>query len=181
MKIQIEKIIEKNITIDYDFFETVFGKIMIASTPKGVCYLGFESKEKSVLEDLKSRFPQSVFTQKSTDFQQIALNIAQNIVDNNKILKLHIKGTDFQFKVWDNLLKIPFGELSTYGKIATEIGLPKACRAVGTAVGSNPVSIIIPCHRVVQTSGKLGGYYWGIERKKQILAHENTKAQKHKF
>ncbi|MDR2683818.1 MAG: methylated-DNA--[protein]-cysteine S-methyltransferase [Prevotellaceae bacterium] len=169
---QIEKITEKKLAIDYDFFETIFGRIIIASTQKGVCFLAFEDEKISALKDLKNRFPYSVFKHKHSYFQQVALKeIADKSRDGSEI-RLHLKGTEFQFQVWQSLLKIPFGKIATYGKIAMETGHPKACRAVGTAIGNNPVSVIIPCHRVIQSSGKLGGYRWGIERKKTLLEFE---------
>jgi AraC family transcriptional regulator of adaptative response/methylated-DNA-[protein]-cysteine methyltransferase len=86
-----------------------------------------------------------------------------------------LKGTDFQLKVWETLLKIPMGRLSTYHNIAEQIGSPKASRAVGTAIGSNPVAFLIPCHRVIQSSGKIGGYMWGNTRKTAIIGWEGAK------
>ncbi len=88
---------------------------------------------------------------------------------------MHLKGTDFQLKVWEALLKIPMGKLSTYGSIAKEIDNPKASRAVGTAIGDNPVAFLIPCHRVIQASGNIGGYMWGTTRKKAIIGWESAK------
>ena len=90
-------------------------------------------------------------------------------------IKLHLKGTDFQLKVWETLLKIPFGNLSTYGTIAKQIEKPSASRAVGTAIGDNPVAFLIPCHRVIQSTGTLGGYMWGIDRKQAIIGWEAAK------
>jgi AraC family transcriptional regulator of adaptative response/methylated-DNA-[protein]-cysteine methyltransferase len=90
-------------------------------------------------------------------------------------IKLHLKGTDFQLKVWDALLKIPKGQLSSYGNIAHEIQNPKAARAVGTAIGSNPVAFLIPCHRVIQSSGEIGGYRWGNTRKTAIIGWEASR------
>jgi AraC family transcriptional regulator of adaptative response/methylated-DNA-[protein]-cysteine methyltransferase len=90
----------------------------------------------------------------------------------SKTIALHVKGTEFQLKVWAALLEIPFGELSNYGEIAQQIGHSKASRAVGTAIGSNPIALLIPCHRVVQANGKLGGFKWGLERKAAIIAWE---------
>ncbi|HLW30052.1 MAG TPA: methylated-DNA--[protein]-cysteine S-methyltransferase, partial [Brumimicrobium sp.] len=92
-----------------------------------------------------------------------------------KKIKLHIKGTDFQLKVWKTLLEIPLGKLSTYGEIAQHIQKPKAARAVGTAIGSNPIAFLIPCHRVVQSSGGIGGYMWGADRKVKIINWETGK------
>jgi AraC family transcriptional regulator of adaptative response/methylated-DNA-[protein]-cysteine methyltransferase len=90
-------------------------------------------------------------------------------------IKLHLKGTEFQLKVWETLLKIPMGQLSTYGNIAKQIDIPKAARAVGTAVGDNPVAFLIPCHRVIQSSGIFGGYHWGAIRKTAMIGWEAAK------
>ncbi|MDR0831120.1 MAG: methylated-DNA--[protein]-cysteine S-methyltransferase [Prevotellaceae bacterium] len=176
--IEIERINEKelkNLAINYSFAETIFGQTLTAATEKGVCLLIFENDKKAALADMEKRFPKAAFTEKIDDFQQNALKIfagagLQPVPSKN--IKLHLKGTDFQFKVWQSLLEIPFGKTSTYGKIAEAIGQKTAHRAVGNAVGQNPVSMIIPCHRVLQSSGKLGGYRWGVERKKQILEWE---------
>lgn len=109
--------------------------------------------------------------------QQNALFIFQN--DWNKLpeIKLHLKGTYFQLKVWETLLKIPMGKLSTYGCIAEKIGNANASRAVGTAIGSNPVAFLIPCHRVIQASGNIGGYMWGNTRKTAIVGWESAKTE----
>ena len=90
-------------------------------------------------------------------------------------IKLHLKGTDFQLKVWETLLKIPMGKLTTYGTIATKIENPNASRAMGAAIGSNPVAFLIPCHRVIQSTGAFGGYMWGNTRKTAIIGWEGTK------
>ena len=90
-------------------------------------------------------------------------------------IKLHLKGTEFQLKVWEMLLTIPMGELTSYGRVAQKIDKPKASRAVGAAIGSNPVAFLIPCHRVIQTSGNLGGYMWGNTRKSAIIGWEASK------
>jgi AraC family transcriptional regulator of adaptative response/methylated-DNA-[protein]-cysteine methyltransferase len=90
-------------------------------------------------------------------------------------IKLHLKGTPFQIKVWNALLQIPVGSLKSYLEIANEIGDPKASRAVGTAIGNNPIAYIIPCHRVITSSGNLGGYHWGIDRKSAIIGWEAAK------
>jgi AraC family transcriptional regulator of adaptative response/methylated-DNA-[protein]-cysteine methyltransferase len=109
--------------------------------------------------------------------QQNALFIFQNDWSKLPEIKLHLKGTDFQLKVWENLLKIPMGSLSTYGNLAEKIGNPNASRAVGTATGNNPVAYLIPCHRVIQSTGNLGGYRWGNTRKTAIIGWEASKNQ----
>jgi AraC family transcriptional regulator of adaptative response/methylated-DNA-[protein]-cysteine methyltransferase len=164
-----------NLTINYHFTVSVFGKIIIASTPKGICNISFDEDENLAFESLKAKFPNAVFEQKTDALQQAALGIFQNDWGDLPQVKLHLKGTDFQLKVWESLLKIPLGNLNTYGNVATQIGSPNASRAVGTAIGSNPVAFLIPCHRVIQSSGNLGGYMWGEVRKAAIIGWEGAK------
>lgn len=165
----------KNLHINFSFAESPFGNLMVASTTKGVCYMTFNDNEEKALEELKAKFPNAIFLRKLDLLQQNALFIFQN--DWNKLhqIKLHLRGTDFQVKVWETLLKIPMGQLSTYGDIAEKIGNPNASRAVGTAIGSNPVAYLIPCHRVIQSTGNIGGYMWGNTRKTAIIGWESAK------
>src|SRR5690606_16024753 len=142
-----------NLLINYSFAESPFGNLIVASTPKGICYMAFDSDDANALSNLKQKFPNATFQQKTDLAQQNALSIFQNDWSKLSEIKLHLKGTDFQLKVWEILLKIPAGQLSTYGNIAAQIGNANASRAVGTAIGSNPVAFLIPCHRVIQSSG----------------------------
>jgi AraC family transcriptional regulator, regulatory protein of adaptative response / methylated-DNA-[protein]-cysteine methyltransferase len=162
----------KNLPIQYSFAESIFGNLIIASTSKGICYMAFVEEETQALNDLKSYFPQAIFQQKFDLLQQSALHIFQNDWTKISNIKLYLKGTDFQLKVWKALLEIPMGQLSTYGSIAEKIGNPNASRAVGTAIGSNPVAFLIPCHRVIQSTGEIGGYMWGSTRKAAIIGWE---------
>lgn len=168
----------KNLTINYSFAESPFGNIIVASTQKGICYMAFNEDEKEALSALKSKFPNALFHQKLDLIQQNALFIFQNDWSKLNEIKLHLKGTDFQLKVWETLLKIPMGRLSTYGSIAQKIKNPNASRAVGTAIGSNPVAFLIPCHRVIQSSGNFGGYMWGNTRKTAIIGWEAAHSEK---
>ncbi len=165
----------ENLTINYNFSESPFGKIIVASTNKGVCYLAFEKDEKKAVDSLKDRFPNAQFKNLSDNFQQNALAIFNDDWQNMQLIKLHLKGTNFQLKVWETLLKIPSGRLATYGKIANQIGKPSASRAVGTAIGANPVAYLIPCHRVIRASGIFGGYHWGTTKKLAIIGWEAAK------
>jgi O-6-methylguanine DNA methyltransferase len=165
----------KNLHINYSFAESPFGSLIVASTPKGICYMAFEEDEEKAFSDLKTKFPNAVFQRKLDLLQQNALFIFQNDWSKLNEIKLHLKGTDFQLKVWESLLKIPMGKLSTYGKIAEQMGNPNASRAVGSAIGSNPVAFLIPCHRVIQSSGTVGGYMWGSTRKTAIIGWEGAK------
>jgi len=165
----------KNLDINYSFAESPFGNIIVASTRKGICYMAFTDEETTTFSIIQSHFPNASFKQMVDLTQQNALYIFTH--DWNKInqIKLHLKGTDFQLKVWETLLKIPMGRLATYGNIAQEIEKPNATRAVGTAIGSNPVAFLIPCHRVIQSTGTFGGYMWGNTRKTAIIGWEGAK------
>ncbi|SFT89864.1 AraC family transcriptional regulator, regulatory protein of adaptative response / methylated-DNA-[protein]-cysteine methyltransferase [Algoriphagus locisalis] len=162
----------EKLQINYSFAESPFGEIIVASTSKGICHLAFFSDRNEGETTMKARFPNASYHQLVDSIQQEALFIFQH--DWNKLnqIKLHLHGTPFQLKVWDALLRIPMGNLTTYGSIAGEIEKPKASRAIGTAIGSNPVAFLIPCHRVIQSSGKLGGYMWGTTRKSAIIGWE---------
>ena len=166
----------QHLAINYSFANSSFGEIIIASTTKGICYIAFEGNEIKALNDLKSKFPNATFHSKLDRLQENALFIFQNDWSQLSEIKLHLKGTDFQLKVWESLLKIPMGKLATYGNIANQIGNPKASRAVGTAIGSNPVAFLIPCHRVIQSTGITGGYMWGPTRKTAIIGWESAQS-----
>ena len=164
----------KHLHIYYSYAETVFGNILIASTEKGICHISFV-QETSDLSALINRFPAAVLEQKTDLHQQEALKMFRDDWSDLDKIKLHLKGTPFQIKVWNALLQIPMGSLKSYLEIANEIGDPKASRAVGTAIGNNPIAYIIPCHRVITSSGNLGGYHWGIDRKSAMIGWESAK------
>lgn len=165
----------ENLSINYSFAESPFGEIFVASTSKGICCMEFADNHEIAFNSLLQKFPNAKFSQIADKIQQNALFIFTQDWSKLKEIKLHLKGTDFQLKVWDALLKIPMGGLATYGDIATEINNPKACRAVGTAIGENPVAFLIPCHRVIRSSGALGNYHWGEIRKTAIIGWEAAK------
>ncbi|UKB81683.1 bifunctional helix-turn-helix domain-containing protein/methylated-DNA--[protein]-cysteine S-methyltransferase [Chryseobacterium sp. MEBOG07] len=164
----------KSLSIYYTFSESPFGNILVASTEKGICYMAFEDDKETALGELEKKFPNASFIEKQDSLQKNALSIFDKDWTKLNTIKLHLKGTDFQLKVWESLLTIPMGKLSTYGSLAEKIGNPKASRAVGTAIGSNPVAFLIPCHRVIQSTGHLGGYRWGIERKQLMMGWEGS-------
>lgn len=166
----------KNLHINYSFAESPFGELIIASTQKGICVMAFEVDKEIGVKNLRTKFPNATFDQKLDSMQQNALFIFQNDWNRLSEIKLHLKGTNFQLKVWESLLKIPMGRLSTYGKLADKIGNPNASRAVGTAIGSNPVAYLIPCHRVIQSTGHFGGYMWGNTRKTAIIGWEGGRS-----
>lgn len=164
-----------NLQINYHFSNSPFGKILIASTLRGICYLAFVEDSDEGLRELNAKFPKASYHASTDPYQQDALSIFHNDWGNLQKIKLHLKATDFQLKVWESLLKIPLGKLSTYGQIAQTLGKPNAYRAVGTAIGNNPIAFLIPCHRVIQSSGSLSGYRWGPSRKAAIIGWEQAK------
>ncbi|SDE29797.1 AraC family transcriptional regulator, regulatory protein of adaptative response / methylated-DNA-[protein]-cysteine methyltransferase [Pricia antarctica] len=163
------------LSINYSFSQSPFGTILVASTYKGICYMGFYDDAKLAFQELEKRFPKAVYIEQTDGFQQNALQIYTEDWSNINTIKLHLKGTEFQLKVWEALLKVPTGNLATYGNIAKAIQKPKAARAVGTAIGSNPIAFLIPCHRVIQSTGVFGGYMWGSTRKTAIIGWEAAK------
>lgn len=168
----------QNLTLHYSYAESPFGTILIASTTKGVCHLVFLDTSKAAgLDSLRAAFPNATLQLQTDAFQEQALAVFQNDWSNLQQIKLHLKGSDFQLKVWEALLHIPQGQLSTYGAIAQQIKHPNASRAVGTAIGNNPIAFLIPCHRVIQASGKMGGYRWSPVRKKAMIGWEAAKKE----
>jgi AraC family transcriptional regulator of adaptative response/methylated-DNA-[protein]-cysteine methyltransferase len=162
--------------INYSFAQTPFGIILVASTPKGICYMAFaDNEEAEALAKLQSRFPNAVYHQTLDQFQQNALFIFTQDWSKLSEIKLHLKGTAFQLKVWETLLKVPMGGLTTYARLAGSLNNPNACRAVGTAVGDNPVAFLIPCHRVIKSTGEIGQYHWGSPRKNAMIGWEASK------
>ncbi len=168
----------KDLMIHYDFYESIFGELIIASTRKGICYISFDDNNSDAISKLNAKFPQANFVQKSDEQHLLAMKFFSTDWSNLPELKLHLKGTDFQLKVWSALLRIPLGKLNSYGNIANNIDHKQAARAVGSAIGSNPVAFLIPCHRVIQQSGILGGYMWGATRKQAIIAWESAQVYK---
>jgi AraC family transcriptional regulator of adaptative response/methylated-DNA-[protein]-cysteine methyltransferase len=169
----------ENLSINYSYAESPFGNIMVASTEKGICHIAFANSEAEGLIELQKAFPNAAYKQVVDMIQQNALYIFKHDWSKLDEIKLHLKGTDFQLKVWETLLKIPAGKLSTYGNIANQLKQPTASRAVGSAVGDNPVAFLIPCHRVIQSTGEFGQYHWGSNRKTAIIGWEAAQAEAH--
>lgn len=166
----------RNLSINYSFADSPFGTIVVASTGKGICHLAFSDDEVQALADLKHHFRNATFHQKTDLIQQSALFIFSQDWKKPETIRLHLKGTEFQLRVWETLIKIPEGRLSTYSKIAQQIQNPKAMRAVGSAIGDNPVAYLIPCHRVIQSTGSFGQYHWGSARKTAMIGWELARA-----
>ena len=159
------------LTIDYAFAQTSFGQILCASTQIGLCHLAFCDDQAIALQQLYTQYPNAHYRPLDSTFQHSVVELL-SAANQLQQLKLHLKGSAFQLKVWQALLNIPDGQLCSYSQLSEQIECPKAQRAVGTAIGQNPIAVIIPCHRVIQTSGALGGYRWGLSRKINLIEHE---------
>jgi AraC family transcriptional regulator of adaptative response/methylated-DNA-[protein]-cysteine methyltransferase len=165
----------ENLSINYSYAESPFGNMLVASTSKGICHMAFADEEHEALEALQKNFPNAYYKQMVDLIQQNALYIFTKDWKNLDKIKLHLKGTAFQLKVWETLLKVPMGKLLSYVGIAEALHSPKASQAVGSAVGSNPVAFLIPCHRVIQSTGVIGQYHWGSNRKTAMIGWEASK------
>src|SRR5690606_272896 len=152
-------------------FYSKFGPCMVASTDKGVCNILFGDPE-NMLIDLHDRWKKAKLIEQDHSLHQPIKKYLTDLKPTSKI-KLHLHGTNFQIKVWEALLSIPEGQISTYGEIAKKAGYPRAFQATGGAIGDNPVSYLIPCHRVLKSTGEISGYRWGVERKRAMLLHES--------
>ncbi len=159
----------------YGFHPSPFGVALVMATPHGLCGLAFcdVGSEVEALADMTRRWPNAQYTEDNAATAHLVAHLfaGQNFRPNQP-LRITFIGTDFEIRVWETLLKIPVGQATTYGDIAASVGSPKAARAVGAAVGKNPLSFVVPCHRVLGKSGALTGYHWGLTRKKAILGWE---------
>lgn len=149
-----------------------FGEALVMATDRGICGLAFteDMGRSAALSDLKSRWPEATFVEDAS-----VAEMAQTALVGGDA-HLHLIGAPFQIKVWEALLQIPSGHVTTYSDLAAAAGTPRAVRAVGTAVGRNPISFLIPCHRALRKSGGLGGYHWGLPVKRAMLAWEAARA-----
>ncbi|MBM3810229.1 MAG: methylated-DNA--[protein]-cysteine S-methyltransferase [Acidimicrobiia bacterium] len=157
--------------IAYGTHATRFGECLVATTARGVCWLSFDEHEEA-LGELQKRWPKARLV--ATQSQTRAL--VERIFAADKPVDLHLRGTNFQIRVWEALLRIPVGHVTTYEEVAEQVCTARATRAVASAVGANPVSWVIPCHRVIRKTGALGGYRWGLPRKQAMLAWESAAA-----
>ena len=162
------------LTIHYGSHPTPFGQCLIATTERGICKLSFD--EKDALTSLKNDWGNATLTENRAHTQILIEKIFSAAKQGETPLTLDLRGTNFQIQVWEALLHIPTGQLTTYQSIGAAIGSPKASRAVGTAVGKNPVPLLIPCHRVIRATGEFGQYAFGSARKKAILGWEMAQA-----
>lgn len=164
---------ENGMIINYECYNSIYGSIFVAATDKGICFIGI-GNEKEMLEETKKRYGKAEFVNKGSELHNKAFSQITN-PESNEDITFNIKGTDFQLAVWNELLRIEKGKTCSYKYIAEKIGKPKANRAVGTAIGQNPITFLIPCHRVIRSDGDLGGYYWGLYIKREILKNESVK------
>jgi AraC family transcriptional regulator of adaptative response/methylated-DNA-[protein]-cysteine methyltransferase len=165
-------------TIRYAFTDGPLGRTLMAATAKGVCFVGFGETDATLLADLRRRFRNASF-EPAPDALAAQLATLAAMIDEPAVarsLPVDLRGTVFQRRVWEALQRIPAGETRTYGQIAAHLGMPKAARAVGAAIGANPVSVVVPCHRVIGSDGSLTGYEWGVARKQVLLAKEAAAA-----
>ena len=170
----------RGLTIRYGFHPSPFGRALVMTTDLGLCGLAFadEGQERDVLADMTARWPEAAYVE---DVESTT-STAGRIFDparwrSDMPLRVVFIGTDFEIRVWESLLRIPLGRAASYSDIAAHLGSPRAARAVGAAVGRNPVSFVVPCHRVLGKSGNLCGYHWGLTRKRAILGWEAGLAQ----
>ena len=162
------------LTIDYAIRDTPFGKAFIAATPRGVCRFGFidPDDQTEALRELQRHWPKAGLRENHEATQVIVNTMFDGQSKPDRPLSLHVSGTNFQIHVWKALLQIPPARVVSYTQLANAIGRPHAARAVGNAVAANPLAFLIPCHRVIQQSGKLGGYHWGETRMHALHAWE---------
>lgn len=164
---------ERELEISYFQHTSSYGPLLIASSHKGIVFIGF-GEEEQVLQELEERYPAAHCRVSKKPIHEQALALVDD-PQRSDLLPLHVKGTPFQLAVWEQLLRIPYGQTIGYGDIAQQINHPNASRAVGSAVGKNPIACLIPCHRVVRSNNQMGGYHWGVVLKEQLLKSESAK------
>ena len=166
----------EGLVIRWGWFPSAFGPALVMATDRGICGIAFaaEQGEAAVFRDLQGRWPAATYLEDPETIAPWALSALAAEGET----KVHMLGAPFQIKVWETLLTLPSGHVTTYSDIAERIGNPKAVRAVGTAVGRNPVSWLVPCHRALRKSGELGGYHWGLPVKRAMLAWETARLEK---
>lgn len=164
---------EQPLEVGYSIEDSALGKLILVSCDEGLCYLGLATDNS--LQNLQLLWPNTRFTQAKHNHAQIARAISNKTTLPSINIKLF--GRPLQLAVWQQLVNIPSGKLCTYSDVASAVGKPKAVRAVASCIGQNPITYLLPCHRVIAKSGKLGGYYWGLDVKQKLLAHELFKAE----
>lgn len=171
------------IEVAFGFHPSPFGEALLLATPRGLAGLAFVDEDKGqsraeALADMTRRWPMATFTEKPAETAAIAHRVFEPAAwTEMQPVRLVLIGTDFEVRVWESLLRIPMGRAVTYGDIARHLGQPTASRAVGTAVGRNPISFVVPCHRVLRSDGNLGGYHWGLTRKRALIGWETGRVR----
>ena len=171
----------EGLTLLYGLHPSPFGTCLLAASPQGICYLGFppEAELEQHVEAMQAQWPRASWVCDSTRTLPWAESIFAPAIQCGTPLKLHVRGTNFQIRIWHALLRIPAGSFVSYADLARMAGQPRAARGVGQALGRNPVAFLIPCHRVIRATGVLGDYRWGATRKKAMLAWEYGWANTH--
>ena len=165
----------RGLLMDFGWFDSPFGEMLVMATPRGICGMAFSADcgRDAAFADMTARWPEAEFVE-----NPMAMGAwVDAALGKGGEARLLLSGAPFQIKVWEALLSIPSGHVTSYSEIAKSVGKPKAVRAVGTAVGRNPVSWLIPCHRALQKSGGLGGYHWGLPIKRALLAWESARLE----
>ena len=165
----------EGLAIAYGFHPSPFGRALVMATPRGLCGLAFSDKgeDEAALADMTRRWPNATYTRDDAATAPYAERAFRpDAWHPDRPLRVVLIGTDFQLRVWEGLLDVALGQATTYGDLARRIGKPKAARAVGAAVGANPISFVVPCHRAVGSTGALTGYHWGLTRKRAMLGWE---------
>ncbi len=164
----------EGVKIAYGVHSTPLGRLFVAVTPRGICRMGFVDTTNSdaLLTRLAKEWPRSTIRHSPEATRYAVERLFTQPDEENNTVSLHVTGTNFQIAVWRALLTIPEGQFASYTHVAQALGSPKSSRAVGNAVGANPIALWIPCHRVIQQSGALGGYRWGLEKKQMVQAWE---------
>lgn len=170
----------RGLEIRFGLADSPLGRVLVGQTSRGLCDLQFVdgSSAAAAIAALRKRWPLAAMMRDDVNAQRVVRLAFRNSVGRGQPsrLMLELKGTNFQIRVWEALLRIPSGSVATYSDIAAAVGAPSATRAVGTAVGQNPIALLIPCHRVLRETGALGGYRWGLERKRLLLGWEAARA-----
>jgi AraC family transcriptional regulator of adaptative response/methylated-DNA-[protein]-cysteine methyltransferase len=169
----------EGLTLTYGFHPSPFGTALVMATGRGLAGLAFADagEESEALDDMRRRWPRAEFREDTAGTTALARRIFEpKLWQRDRPLRVVMIGTDFEVRVWETLLKVPMGRATTYSDIATHVRAPKAARAVGAAVGKNPISFVVPCHRVIGKSGDLTGYHWGLTRKRAMLGWEAGRA-----
>lgn len=168
----------KGMEINYTIISSHMGKVLIASTERGLCSVRFGESDKALLSDLQNDFHAARLHRRDIELKPAVAGVKSLLagMNINGNIPLDIQGTAFQQRVWNALRQIPMGQTRSYTDVARSIGSPKAVRAVANACASNPVALVVPCHRVVQANGKLAGYRWGVERKEALLRKESQES-----